>query len=255
MTVFQADASARRRAAARKPHATGLRVLGLGVAASLAALGFGGPGAAQDGRAIPRPPVADTSTSLQALRTWVLATGDNHGRPFVIVDKVDARVAAFDPAGAMLASAPVLLGLAQGDDSPAGIGDRALASIGPEERITPAGRFAGELGENLAGRAVLWVDYDAAISLHPVATAVVSERRQARLDSPATSDNRISYGCINVPADFYSAVVLPMFRDAPGVVYVLPETRSLDAQFFHGTAAPADPGRVSASLQGDSPDL
>ncbi|WAC60793.1 L,D-transpeptidase [Brevundimonas sp. SL130] len=202
----------------------------------MAAFGFGGSAAAEGEKPV-QTAAPETPSGVEALRNWVLATGDNQGRPFVIVDKVGAQAQAFDPAGVMLASTPVLLGLAQGDDSPAGIGDRALASIGPEERITPAGRFTGQLGENFAGRTVLWVDYDAAISLHPVATAVISEHRQARLDSPMTSDNRISYGCINVPAAFYSAVILPLFKDAPGLVYVLPELRSLDDQFFHRAAS------------------
>jgi uncharacterized protein YkwD len=171
----------------------------------------------------------------------------------VIVDKVNAQAAAFDLTGTMVATAPVLLGLARGDDSPAGIGDRALADIGPEDRITPSGRFAAQLGENLGGKTVLWVDYDAAISLHAVVTGRISEQRQARLDSPTPSDNRISYGCINVPEAFFTTVIQPLFKDAPGMVYVLPETRSIDDQFFRRGAAlarePERPVAMPASLR------
>ncbi len=169
------------------------------------------------------------------LRGWVLKTGDNQGLAFVIVDKREGRVAAYDAAGELIGSALALLGLALGDDSPPGIGDRALADIGPSDRITPAGRFVARLGENLTGNVVLWVDYEAAISLHPVATGKRSERRQARLDSPGGADNRISYGCINVPAPFYASVIRPLFHGGEGVVYVLPETRSMEAQFFPRT--------------------
>lgn len=254
MASFETGASAWPAAAsARKRRRTGAVFVSLGFAASMAAFGFGVPAAAQDERPLPPGAFAEMPSGVLELRNWVLATGDNQGRSFVIVDKLHARAAAFDPAGAMLASTPVLLGLAQGDDSPAGIGDRALASIGPADRITPAGRFSGQLGENLAGRTVLWVDYDAAISLHPVATAVISEHRQARLDSATISDNRISYGCINVPAAFYSSVILPLFKDTPGLVYVMPETRSLDEEFFRATASrapePARPIAMPASLR------
>jgi hypothetical protein len=37
--------------------------------------------------------------------------------------------------------------------------------------------------------------------------------------------NRISYGCINVPAKFFDTVVSPAFTGTKGIVYVLPETR------------------------------
>jgi hypothetical protein len=58
--------------------------------------------------------------------------------PFLIIDKVNAEALAFNSQGRLLGVAPVLLGFARGDDSPAGIGERALSSIGPELRITPA---------------------------------------------------------------------------------------------------------------------
>lgn len=178
----------------------------------------------------------EASAAITDLRTWVLQSGDNQGLAFVIVDKRQGQVAAYDAGGGLIGSAPALLGLALGDDSPPGIGDRALADIGPSDRITPAGRFVARLGENLSGNVVLWVDYDAAISLHPVATGKRSERRQSRLDSPGGADNRISYGCINVPAPFYAGVIRPLFHNGEGVVYVLPETRSIEAQFFPRTA-------------------
>jgi hypothetical protein len=75
------------------------------------------------------------------------------------------------------------------------------------------------------------VDYDAAISLHPVVTSNAKERRAERLASPSPLDNRISYGCINVPADFFKNVISPAFAGSDGIVYVLPETRSVKLFF------------------------
>lgn len=37
------------------------------------------------------------------------------------------------------------------------------------------------------------------------------------------SDNRISYGCINVSEKFFETVVSPTFAQTQGVVYILPE--------------------------------
>ena len=171
--------------------------------------------------------------SLQARQVadWIVDSGDNHGMPFVIVDKVDAQVFVLDPKGQLRGTAPALLGLAKGDDSVPGIGQRKLSTIRPEERTTPAGRFVASLDRDLHGEEILWVDYDAGIALHRVVTSNPRERRQQRLDSPSPLDNRISYGCINVPAKFYDTVVSPAFTGTNGVVYILPETRSAQEVF------------------------
>jgi hypothetical protein len=112
-----------------------------------------------------------------------------------------------------------------GDDSVPGIGDRKISHIRREERTTPAGRFVVALDRNLRGEDILWVDYDASVSMHRVHTNKPQERRLQRLATPTPLDNRISYGCINVPAKFYESVVRPAFTGTNGIAYVLPETR------------------------------
>src|SRR3982751_1338108 len=176
-------------------------------------------------------PAARLSGDARTIADWVLATRDAKGLPFLIVDKPHATVSAFDASGHLLASAPALLGLARGDDSVPGIGERRIADIKPHERTTPAGRFAAELGSNTGGEDILWVDYDAAVSMHRVRPVKASERRLERLASPSAEDNRISYGCINVPAAFYDAFVKPLFLPKNGIVYVLPDTKHLAAGF------------------------
>jgi len=166
------------------------------------------------------------SQDARHVADWVVDSGDNRGLSFVIVDKTDAKVFVFHADGRLRGAAPALLGLAVGDDSVPGIGDRKLATIRPEERTTPAGRFVAALDHNLHGKEMLWVDYKAAISLHPVITSNVQEHRAERLATPTPLDNRISYGCINVPAEFFKNVVHPAFTGTSGIVYVLPETRS-----------------------------
>ena len=161
---------------------------------------------------------------------WVADSGDNRSLPFVIVDKTQAKVFVFDRAGQLRGAAPALLGLAQGDDTVPGIGDKKLSAIRPEERTTPAGRFVAALGEDLETD-ILWVDYDAAISLHRVIDTGPKDHRLQRLATPTPLDNRISYGCINVPAKFYEAIVHPAFAGTNGIVYILPETRSIRAEF------------------------
>ncbi len=179
------------------------------------------------------------SRDARAVANWVVDSGDSQGMPFAIVDKKDAKVFVFDADGHLRGTAPALLGLAVGDDAVPGIGNRALSTIRPEERTTPAGRFVATLDHNLKGKEILWVDYAGAVSLHPVVAGTPAERRLQRLTSPTPLDNRISYGCINVPATFFNTVVRPAFTGTSGIVYVLPETRS--AQILFGSYAVVAP--------------
>lgn len=171
------------------------------------------------------------SADAQRLLASVRQTADNGAAPFLVLDKKQARMWVFDARAQPVGSAAVLLGLAVGDDSVPGIGDRPLSQIRPDERTTPAGRFVIEPGVNLGGDDILWIDYDAAVSMHRVRSVHATERRLQRLASPTAADNRISFGCINVPVAFYDRVLSPLFGRARGIAYLLPETRPLESVF------------------------
>ena len=176
-------------------------------------------------------PSDEPSDEAVDLVEWVLDSRDNGGLPFIVIDKMAATLFLFDPEGELLGATPALLGVANGDDSVPGIGDRELSAISPEERTTPAGRFLARYGTATGGRTVLWVDYSTSLALHAVVTANRRERRLQRLRSPSPDDNRITYGCINVPAPFYRNLVQPHFSESGGIVYILPETRPLEEVF------------------------
>ncbi len=186
----------------------------------------------------PFPVSGAPSTPIEQVVRWATA-GDAGGRPFVIVDKKAARVMAFDAQGRLMHSVPALMGSALGDDTVPGIGDKPLSQIKPEERITPAGRFVAQMGETLTGEDVVWVDYEAAVSMHRVRVVKASERRFERLASETIADNRISNGCINLPVAFYEQVLKPLVEAAPTVIYVLPEQRSLQDVFARSAGASA----------------
>ena len=171
------------------------------------------------------------SPEARYLANWVADTHDNVNLRFVIVDKKFARVFVFDADARLRGSAPVLLGAALGDDSVPGIGTRPIPDVRPEERTTPAGRFVAERGRNTFGEDIVWIDYDAAVSMHRVRTINPKERRLERLASPSVTDNRISYGCINVPSTFYDTYIRPIFTSHRAIVYVMPEIKSLQQVF------------------------
>lgn len=170
------------------------------------------------------------SRDTLGVANWVIASSDNGDRPFVIVDKVNARVYLFDRQAQFVGAAPALLGLGRGDDSIAGIGQRKLSAIEARERTTPAGRFIASLGNDYT-QDILWVDYHLALSLHRVIAGNAKDRRHQRLASVTPLDNRISYGCINVPVAFYDDLIIPAFTGTTGIVYILPEIKMIEEVF------------------------
>lgn len=168
---------------------------------------------------------------VPAFAMQVVASRDNQDLPFLLVDKTQASVWLYTAKGALIGKSAVLVGLAIGDISVAGIGERKLSSIRPDERITPAGRFPSMLGYNLKGQEVLWVDYAGGVSLHRIVKGTTAERRAERMSTPTPTDNHISYGCINVPTVFFNALILPIVRERGAMVYVLPEKLSLGEVF------------------------
>jgi len=170
------------------------------------------------------------SPDARYVADWIAHSHDNMASDFIIVDKKAATVYAFDGQAKLRGASPVLLGAAIGDDTVPGIGNRPLNQILPEERTTPAGRFLAERGRN-THTDVVWVDYDAAVSMHRVITTNPNERRLERLATSTVDDNRISLGCINVPVAFYESTIRPMFATRRAVVYVLPDTKSVQEVF------------------------
>lgn len=171
------------------------------------------------------------SNDTRFIANWIADSRDNGTQGFIIIDKKYARLHVFDVNARLQRSSVVLLGSAIGDDSAPGIGSKPIAQVRPSERTTPAGRFVGQRGRNTTGEDVVWVDYDAAVSIHRVRATNAKERRLERLATPTISDNRISYGCINVPTAFYDAHINPLFKTQRAIIYVLPEVRTAKQVF------------------------
>lgn len=180
---------------------------------------------------------ARASSDASEVAQWVIATGDHRGGPFAIVDKKSAQLFVFDSAGNLLGATPALLGLAPGDHSVPGVGEKDPASLLPFERTTPSGRFESEPGRNHTGEAIVWFDYDQRLAIHRVRPGKSEAGRLRRLASPSAAERRASLGCVVVPVAFYETIVAPTLGRQRGVVYVLPETRSAGELFRVASAA------------------
>src|SRR4051794_35106606 len=60
------------------------------------------------------------SEGVAELTSWVVGSRDNGKLPFMVIDKVGARLFVFDAAGQQLGTAPVLIGITKGDESAPG---------------------------------------------------------------------------------------------------------------------------------------
>ena len=191
-----------------------------------------GPGAIQ-GKYVKRANLKQETASPEArqMADWVVDSGDNKNMPFVILDKKEAKVFVFHPHGGLRGAAPVLLGITVGDDSFPGVGSKPLRDVKPEEKTTPAGRFVAALDKNIKGADIVWIDYDSSVSMHAVVKGTPVERRAERLASPLPSERRISFGCVNVPVNFFKTALHASFKKTDGIVYVLPETRATKQVF------------------------
>jgi hypothetical protein len=151
---------------------------------------------------------ARASPDVLQVTRWVIDSQDNAGLPFVVVDKMRARLFAFDAAGRLRASAPILLGAVRGD--------------GPAVPATPAGRFMADTWRTALGDGIVWANADASLSLHGVSSALSPGHGRRRLASDAVEDKRISDGSLHVPDEFYQEHLGPL-RQQASVAYVLPE--------------------------------
>ena len=221
-----------------RPIRTGMRPAilaassALAIALALASVGVASAeDAAQPAAAVDELPQGqEVSDTVIGLAGWVVATRDSEGYPFAVIDKTAAQVLVFGGDGRLRGAAPALFGSAVGDHTAPGVAGLALREIPGRDRTTPAGRFIGGFGPSIDAGRVLWVDYDASVSIHPTATGVPAEKRPERLASPSPDDNRITHGCINVSPDFYERVIRPTFERG-GLFYILPDTAPL-AEIF-----------------------
>lgn len=164
--------------------------------------------------------VQGLSNTASAVRAWVQETKDNRGQKYIIADKVSGEMHIMDSRGNVLATMPALYGTQKGDAAVPGQTPAGIFTL--QQRYDVASSFGGDVqqfAEHTDGS--IW-------AIHRVLTSNPKQMRQARLNSPTAEDNRISLGCINVPADMYNKYLKNGFK---GKLYVIPEQRPLGEVF------------------------
>ena len=95
-------------------------------------------------------------------------------------------------------------------------------------KITPAGRYSLEKEDDsdYGTRLVFNQSLGVAFAIHRLYLGDPKERRQQRLDSATTSDNAITYGCVNVSNDFYDNTLAKFDYSGGAFAYLLPSDPS-----------------------------
>ncbi len=162
--------------------------------------------------------VQGLSRPASAVNSWVQQSKDNAGRPYIIADKQSGEIHIVGADGQVKATAPALYGRKIGDGMTIGETPAGIFTI--HQEAAPAS-YGGDLQQFATAP-----DGDV-YAIHRVLTNNKQDR-PGRLASPTAEDNRISLGCINIPADLYNKYLSGKFD---GKLYVLPDQRSLGDVF------------------------
>lgn len=180
------------------------------------------------------------TSAAKATLDHINETSDNGGRPFIIADKKAGKLYLMNAEGKVVDTTPALFG-------------RDTSDAARTDRATGAGKY--DLTYNRDQR--LPSGYEGSVqsfgtgtngetfAIHRVID-VKGENRSGRLASATARDNRITHGCINVPAEFYNK---HLDGELGAVLYVLPETANWQGNLYQPTARQAAQGAPTASLQ------
>ena len=180
------------------------------------------------------------TSAAKATLDHINETSDNGGRPFIIADKKAGKLYLMNAEGKVVDTTPALFGK---DSSDAARTDRATGAgkydltYNRDQRL-PSG-YEGSVQSFDTGR------NGETFAIHRVID-VKGENRSGRLASATARDNRITHGCINVPAEFYNQ---HLDGELGAVLYVLPETANWQGNLYQPTARQAAQGAPTASLQ------
>lgn len=180
------------------------------------------------------------TSAAKATLDHINETSDNGGRPFIIADKKAGKLYLMNAEGKVVDTAPALFG-------------RDTSDAARTDRATGAGKY--DLTYNRDQR--LPSGYEGSVQSFDTGTNgetfaihrvidIKGENRSGRLESATARDNRITHGCINVPAEFYNK---HLDGELGAVLYVLPETANWQGSLYQPTARQAMQGAPTASLQ------
>lgn len=169
---------------------------------------------------------ASFSADVRIVADWMLRNNKQESGPFIIADKSGGVLYAFDRAGVLLAKSSALYGKTRGDSLTEKQAALPISQVTNADKLTPAGLFRAKGADTVYGKGVVFAEYARTrLTIHQVFLGNKAEGRLGRLHSASMADHRVTFGCINAPAEFISRVVVPYFG-GESVIVVLPEMQS-----------------------------
>ncbi len=169
---------------------------------------------------------ATFTADVRIVADWMLRNNKHESGPFIIADKAGGVMYAFDRAGVLIAKSPALYGKTRSDSLTEKQAAMSISEVTNADKVTPAGLFRAKGADTVYGKGVVFAEYARTrLTIHQVFLGNKAEGRQGRMQSESLADHRVTFGCINAPAEFISRVVVPYFG-GESVIAVLPETQS-----------------------------
>jgi hypothetical protein len=210
--------------------------------------------------AVPDAARSKMSEVAQAVYETMAYEAERNGAGFLIADKPNGAIHAFDKDGNYLASSPALYGAHAGDTLTEHQLHLTPDEERPEDKITPAGTYYANWTANseYTGGGVLALTdaktgtYMGGIAVHAVYTGTPSEHRLQRLTSSKVADKKVSFGCINTANEFFLREIAPHEADFEnGLVFVVPDEVAKTGELFPAEQramaetepGPLEPGR------------
>lgn len=174
---------------------------------------------------------ATFSADVRIVADWMLRNNKHESGPFIVADKAGGVMYAFDSAGVLIAKSSALYGKTRGDSLTEKQAALSIDQVTNADKVTPAGLFRAKGADTVYGKGVVFAEYARTrLTIHQVFLGNKAEGRQGRMQSASLADHRVTFGCINAPAEFISRVVVPFFG-GESVIVVLPEAQSV-VSFF-----------------------
>lgn len=174
------------------------------------------------------------SADARIVADWMLRNNRHESGPFMVADKTEGVMYAFDRYGVLIAKSAALYGKTRSDSLTEKQAAMSISRVTNADKVTPAGLFRAKGVDTVYGRGVAFAEYaKTRLSVHQVYLGNKAEHRLGRLRSASLADHRVTFGCINVPAEFISQVVVPYFG-GESVIAVLPEAQSAGSFFGIG---------------------
>jgi hypothetical protein len=167
---------------------------------------------------------------VQEVAQWAVASQDHAGLPFVVVDKTQARLFAFDPQGQLLGSTAILSSRPQGVPTPVA--------------AAPTGRFVTDTGLSAHADGIVWVNAGIGFSVYGTPAGQDAGFAPQPWASGDGDNQAVADGTLRVAGDFYREH-LSNLKSQVSVAYVLSQ-----GQPWHevlGNYMPAD-GRRQLTL-------